>query len=786
MLVGALALGSPARADLAFPFDGHIAPSSGSFGGLGVNSVAVDDLNGDVYVADQGNDQVDAFEANGTQLPVGLDGSATPAGSFGSGGSFIEIAANDGTGNLYVLDSAHEVVDVFDSTGNYLCQITGGQSPSSSECNGVGSDTPSHGFSGPRGLAVNQVTGEVYVLDAGNGVVDIFSQTGAYVRQIPYAAIPEEGAFPDGAQYVSGFAVSGFNGDVYVGDTLAGRIYTFDGTGNYASTWTGSGTPTSLAPSETSIAVDDGSGDVYVTTYYPQTFTYVLGPNLGYITRFSHEYRVPFGTAVDQATHRVYVSDEGPESTPSVVDVFGPPLTIPDVTTGSASEIGATGATLNGTVDPDGLPVSECRFEYGPEENYGQSIPCVETVGSGNGVVAVHAKIAGLAVGSTYHYRLIAGNANGSNPGAYEAFSTLPAPSIDSAIAANLTSSSVDLQARINPDGYDTRYYFEYGPTVSYGTRVPVSAEEDGDIGAGVGDVAVSAHITGLNANTTYHWRVVASNANGSVGVGHTFVYDTTGAELPDKRAYELVSSPHKDASLLGDDFLFGPVPEISEDGARVMMIGIQCFANAESCTVIRDNHLGTPYESSRSSTSWQTTALSPPISQLSESGYISYEPDAGTALFEAPTEPHGEDDFYLRRADGTFADIGPVTPPADGATVLQSESLESADGSHFVLPSSPTWPFDQTKGGGKLIYAKSIYEYSGFENSQPFLVGVTGGLGSTDPGQPLRHRTAAWSRPHVGGRSDGVLRSRTVRIRVWCEPGRRSTCRRAIRADRW
>src|SRR6185312_16298507 len=103
-------------------------------------------------------------------------------GSFGPG---LEVAVNNGTGNVYVLDTAHNVIDMFDSSGNYLCQITGGSVPSPSECNGpAGSETPDHGFATPHGIAVNQVDGDVYVLDSQHGVIDIFTAAGAYQRQI--------------------------------------------------------------------------------------------------------------------------------------------------------------------------------------------------------------------------------------------------------------------------------------------------------------------------------------------------------------------------------------------------------------------------------------------------------------------------------------------------------------------------------------------------------------------------------------------------------------------------
>jgi predicted lipoprotein with Yx(FWY)xxD motif len=70
-----------------------------------------------------------------------------------------------------------------------------------------------------------------------------------------------------------------------------------------------------------------------------------------------------------------------------------------------------------------------------------------------------------------------------------------------------------DLRGTIYPYELDTHYHFEYGTTTAYGTSVPVP---EGDAGSTNGPVQVSQTVTGLTANTTYHFRLLASNADGS------------------------------------------------------------------------------------------------------------------------------------------------------------------------------------------------------------------------------------------------------------------------------
>jgi predicted lipoprotein with Yx(FWY)xxD motif len=89
-------------------------------------------------------------------------------------------------------------------------------------------------------------------------------------------------------------------------------------------------------------------------------------------------------------------------------------------------------------------------------------------------------------------------------------------------------SGGVELKGRIYTYESDTHYRFEYGPTSAYGTSVPVP---EGD--AGVEAIATVAQtVTGLAPNTTYHYRLVASNAGG-VGESPDATFSTSEAAVP-------------------------------------------------------------------------------------------------------------------------------------------------------------------------------------------------------------------------------------------------------------
>ncbi|HET8535930.1 MAG TPA: hypothetical protein VFL73_02005 [Solirubrobacteraceae bacterium] len=89
----------------------------------------------------------------------------------------------------------------------------------------------------------------------------------------------------------------------------------------------------------------------------------------------------------------------------------------PRATTGAASDVGQTAASLNGTVNPGGAP-GTYHFEYGPTASYGSRSPAADAdAGSDVTDHAVSASIAGLAPGTTYHYRLVASSCGGCSGG---------------------------------------------------------------------------------------------------------------------------------------------------------------------------------------------------------------------------------------------------------------------------------------------------------------------------------------------------------------------------------
>ena len=97
----------------------------------------------------------------------------------------------------------------------------------------------------------------------------------------------------------------------------------------------------------------------------------------------------------------------------------------PMVETGSASEVTTVSATANATVNPEGLEVSKCEFEYGTTEAYGQIESCSALPGSGESAVSVSAPLIKLVPDTTYHFRISATNAASTSHGVDHTFTTL-------------------------------------------------------------------------------------------------------------------------------------------------------------------------------------------------------------------------------------------------------------------------------------------------------------------------------------------------------------------------
>ncbi len=122
---------------------------------------------------------------------------------------------------------------------------------------------------------------------------------------------------------------------------------------------------------------------------------------------------------------------------------------------------------------------------------------------------------------TTYHFRIVASNNAGTVYGADQTFTTLSAtgrPVVTTNLATNVTSSSGTLNGSLDPHGFTTTVSFRWGTTTSYGHTMPVQSQTGNTFRN------ITANISDLSTQTTYHFRIVATNSAGTrMGGDKTF-----------------------------------------------------------------------------------------------------------------------------------------------------------------------------------------------------------------------------------------------------------------------
>jgi ABC-type phosphate transport system substrate-binding protein len=173
-------------------------------------------------------------------------------------------------------------------------------------------------------------------------------------------------------------------------------------------------------------------------------------------------------------------------------------------------------AILHGSVNPEGFPTTYI-FEYGLSPGHVESqVPFGSAeAGSGTSSVPVSAPTEHLKAGTTYYYQLYAVDSRGWVTLSPEGSLTtpIPVPSVAAEEATELQRHQAKLPGLVNPEGFETHYYFEYGMG---GLTNIVPALPGTSVGSGENSVPVAVTATGLEAGKTYSYRLVAVNAGGA------------------------------------------------------------------------------------------------------------------------------------------------------------------------------------------------------------------------------------------------------------------------------
>ncbi|HJP80173.1 MAG TPA: YncE family protein [Pseudonocardiaceae bacterium] len=405
-------------------------------------------------------------------------------------------------------------------------------------------------LSGAGNLAVDPATNTVYVTTA-SGVAVISGATDQITTTIPLSGAGSIAADPATGTVVVDTAASltviseatdqvtatiplSSNAGALTVDTATATVYVATGAGAVAVISEATDQVTATSPLgfvPAGLAADPAADTVYASSNSS------TNPGVSIIDGTTNQVSAtvaiasgyfPTQLGVDPSTHTAYVSAALGELPPAgTVFVIGSNSgsgggQAPIVTTATASGLAASGAILNGSVNPENQATSY-RFDYGATLSYGSSVPApAGSAGSGGSAVNEAASLTGLEPSHTYHFRIEASNATGTSYGADQTFTTAGlAPAVTTSAATAVTSSGATLNGSVNAEGQPTTYRFDYGTTTRYGSAMPSPA---GSAGSGVDAFTESAALTGLRPGITYHFRIEATNATGtSYGPDRTF-----------------------------------------------------------------------------------------------------------------------------------------------------------------------------------------------------------------------------------------------------------------------
>jgi hypothetical protein len=535
-LVGLLALASSALA-------GTTRLHSSSFGSLASpEAVAVDNsgtaTDGDVYVVDTAEGTVSRFTSAGapdnfSSVDADISGNSITGFFFESNAAQVAIApagSPGGTaGDIYVASSITGNVQIFAPSGDHLGTLDG--------------SGDAEGFFGEScGVAVDASDGSVYVGTYGQRIW----------RYTPTTGTVSESDYSGGIQTsIPTCNLAADSGSVYAGNTYeSGALRKYK-----ASDFSTESTPpqvesTLFDASATSVAVDPANGNVYVdeasrVSVFSSTGAFLYSFGSGDIGANSN------GVGVAKADGKAYVADrENGE-----IDVFDPPIPLPDAITEDAGPVGETTALLHGKVGAAGGSEASCEFQYIPNSLYRAKEIQELTVSATGGTftlsfegqstsnIAFNASAATVAsklnelsaIGGTQKFVTVSGgpgNSTGSAPytitfGGSLAYKDVEQITTDASLLSGASASA-------------TIATLQEGQAPSFAGASSVPCSPPGPFN-GSAKNAVSGEANGLTPATDYAFRVLGTSVAGS-SFGEARIFHTSLAPTVSEESVSSVS----------------------------------------------------------------------------------------------------------------------------------------------------------------------------------------------------------------------------------------------------
>jgi|GEM_PF-5135343 len=188
-------------------------------------------------------------------------------------------------------------------------------------------------------------------------------------------------------------------------------------------------------------------------------------------------------------------------------------ITPPFVETGDAMLINSNSLLFSAKVNPQGFETTVV-FEYGIDSlNLTDSIEIAQNPVNGTELQDVSALLEDVDSETTYYYRAIATNMHGTVSGATRSVFSGARPLVETGDATLLDPNSIRFSGSVNPNGFETTVVFKYGVD-SLNLTDSIDIAQNPVNGTEIQDV--SAVLTGIDTETTYYYRAVATNVHGT------------------------------------------------------------------------------------------------------------------------------------------------------------------------------------------------------------------------------------------------------------------------------
>jgi hypothetical protein len=719
LAIALLAPSAPAKTVPIYTYSDYVDGSGSTAGTFeGLADVAVHQGDGKVYTVDRLRllGSVSLFDAAG--IPVGFPalGGATSVSLKDKEIDYVAVDSTGGPadGNIYVVNNSIGRIRGFAPDGTELP-----------------APFPAKAFDRTFGLAVDP-QGDLWVTENG--------KTGRLL-EFNSLGIPTGQGF--NIAFGGGKVAIDSVGNFYVAHEFA-PVKKYDPKGKYLYDVT-------TTPS-TGVAVDPSNDNVFIVERTSPFSTVTVYDSSGArLSSFGGEelgnsypgFEGSGGIAVNQETHDVYVTSSRNFGGTRRVEVFSPTdsVLVPTVTT-DAPELTPSSAILKGSVDLDGGgDVTQCYFEWGTTFDYGNTLPCNPPAPiSGEGVHQVSASLPGLTQGTSYHYRLAAANANGVlSQGGSKSFKPQGPAVVSKTAATEINTDGVTFTATIDPGGGNTSYRFEYGLVDCELGPCSSAPLPDKDLGDPLAIQQVSEVVTGLEPNTSYHYRVVATNEFGATE-GPDLVFSTypntsavdacpnarvrkqTGAGLlPECRAYELVSAANAGGFDVRSDLLSGLAPLQAHPRAQDQVLYSLTSGAIPGVSGDPTNRGSDPYLAQRGANGWSTRyvglsasatpSLLPFGSPLAQADLALSTFVFGGADLCDPCFADGKVGIPVRLASGEVVQgmAGSLDP---GPSLTEDGYLAkqlSDDGAHLIFGSASQLEPDANSNGDVSIYKRDL-----------------------------------------------------------------------------